>query len=438
MNCTITRIAFIAVFIFSGNTFSQSWGPVGVDTVDGVSDLIVYNNELLAATGYNPLVTAPGHGISKWNGSAWSGFTLGIDSGSAGGNYVRCLDTVNGNLYAGGLFSSMNLVSANNIAMWNGSNWTPLGIGTNGEVLSMAYYAGELYVGGKFTLAGGVPVNNIAKWNGSTWSAVGTGITNLSYYWGVLTLCVYNNELYAGGDFTSPGNYIAKWNGSAWSALGTGMDDAIYTLKVYNNELYIGGFFFNVNSSPCKFVARWNGSWLAMTPNNNANVYCLEVINGNLYTAGTGTTLTSFQSWNGSSWTSIYTGIPGQPCSFISHGIFAIAKYGADIYLGGSFWQICNEPGNYIIYAPQNVGVNEITQQSSVTVYPNPSSGIFTVTSEKEITAIEIYNMLGEKIYKSEMRDVKYEIDLSAQAKGVYFIKIESGENVSTQKMAID
>lgn len=84
------------------------------------------------------------------------------------------------------------------------------------------------------------------------------------------------------------------------------------------------------------------------------------------------------------------------------------------------------------------LNVADFNSENLTIVSPNPSSGIFTVTSEQEITAIEIYNVLGEKIFKSEMRDKKYEIDLSAQTKGIYFIKVITGDKVSTQKIIID
>ncbi len=71
--------------------------------------------------------------------------------------------------------------------------------------------SGNLYVGGSFTSAGGVTVNNIAKWNGTSWSAIGGGVNG-----NVNTLHIDSSgNIYAGGDFTQAGgitvNKIAKW-----------------------------------------------------------------------------------------------------------------------------------------------------------------------------------------------------------------------------------
>src|SRR5262245_55766850 len=60
-----------------------------------------------------------------------------------------------------------------------------------GQVDAVATDAfGNLYVGGVFTTAGGVFATNIAKWNGSTWSAIGSGINGE-----VGALLVVGNEL---------------------------------------------------------------------------------------------------------------------------------------------------------------------------------------------------------------------------------------------------
>jgi len=119
-------------------------------------------------------------------------------------------------LIIGGDFASAGGSAANRVARWNGSAWTALGTGLNGDVYALTVFDGTLIAGGGFTMAGGTAANRIARWNGSAWSALGTGMNNA-----VIALTVFDGSLIAGGGFTNFA-YIARWNGSTWSALGGG------------------------------------------------------------------------------------------------------------------------------------------------------------------------------------------------------------------------
>jgi hypothetical protein len=181
----------------------------------------------------------------------------------------------NGNLYAGGFFPTAGGVNATNIAKWNGSTWSALGsgVGFNISYEGEEVYAlacdknGNLYAGGGFSTAGGVSANNIAEWNGSTWTNLGSGIYDAEYGDKVYALaCDTNGNLYAGGDYLTAGGIIAysiaKWNGSTWSALGTGLNGPVFSLACdTSGNLYVGG------ASPGAFssaggqgIAKWNGN----------------------------------------------------------------------------------------------------------------------------------------------------------------------------------
>jgi trimeric autotransporter adhesin len=136
-------------------------------------------------------------------------------------------------LYAGGYFTFAGGVPVNQIAKWNGAQWSALGAGTNSAVFALAVFddgAGPaLYAGGYFSTAGGVDARGIAKWDGTQWSALGSGM-GIGF---VNALTVFDDgggtgpALYAAGEFTVAGGVaaynIAKWDGAQWSALGSGM-----------------------------------------------------------------------------------------------------------------------------------------------------------------------------------------------------------------------
>ena len=202
----------------------------------------------------------------------------------AGTNAVRALavfdDGSGAALYMGGQLWQAAGIAASMIVKWDGSQWSPLGAGTNNVVHSLAVFdAGggpALYAGGQFTSAGGSAANYVARWDGSTWSPLGSGMGGLSVPV-VKALTVFDDgngtALYAGGRFTTAGgaaaSYIARWDGSSWSALGSGVSAQVLALTVFDDgngaALYAGGYFTSAGGVAAKGIARWNGtSWAGL------------------------------------------------------------------------------------------------------------------------------------------------------------------------------
>ena len=142
----------------------------------------------------------------------------------------------NGDLVAGGQFTTAGGVAANRIARWDGSSWSSLGSGLNGTVFGLAVLpSGDLVAGGTFTTAGGAAARYVARWDGSSWSPLGSGMNGDVYALAVLP----NGDLVAGGFFTTAGgvavNRVARWNGTSWSPLGSGMDGEVYAPVSYTH-----------------------------------------------------------------------------------------------------------------------------------------------------------------------------------------------------------
>ncbi len=87
---------------------------------------------------------------------------------------------------------------------------------------------------------------------------------------------------------------------------------------------------------------------------------------------------------------------------------------------------------NFILTHINTTGINEISLQSSK-IYPNPGNGLFSIISENGFEKAEavIYNTIGEKIYTAQLNSVKTEIDLSTQAKGIYFYDVINEKGIA-------
>ena len=75
-------------------------------------------------------------------------------------------------------------------------------------------------------------------------------------------------------------------------------------------------------------------------------------------------------------------------------------------------------------------GINDIVENSgSVNIYPNPNGGNCTVALNEykgEKTKLEVYNLLGEKVYTTELISKTQQVNIGVQSAGVYLYKVVS------------
>jgi hypothetical protein len=83
------------------------------------------------------------------------------------------------------------------------------------------------------------------------------------------------------------------------------------------------------------------------------------------------------------------------------------------------------------------VSVNENYFSKESSIYPNPTSGLFTLhlTSVESNARVEVYTVAGRQIKSNSISMQKMEIDLSDYGKGIYFVQIQNGINTITKKV---
>ncbi|HEX6812641.1 MAG TPA: hypothetical protein VF384_13525, partial [Planctomycetota bacterium] len=291
-----------------------AWSALGSGIDIRVLALTSLPNGDLVAGG--PFTTAGGvsaSNIARWSGTSWSALGSGMN------NYVYALTTLpNGDVVAGGQFTTAGGVSANYIARWNGTSWSALGSGMNGFVYALTTLPnGDLLAGGAFTTAGGVSANRVARWNGTSWSPLGSGISAVPA--SVLAMAVLpNGDVVAGGYFTTAGgaggNYIARWNGTNWSALGSGMNNQVLALTTLpNGYLVAGGVFTVVNGAISMCLARLTTTCPATAVSYGA---------GCTGSGGPNVLAATSLPWIGSTFRSAATGMPS---SALALGVFGFS-----------------------------------------------------------------------------------------------------------------
>jgi hypothetical protein len=84
-----------------------------------------------------------------------------------------------------------------------------------------------------------------------------------------------------------------------------------------------------------------------------------------------------------------------------------------------------------------NVISNPDGSSSAIRIYPNPSSGIFSVAGLPLNSCVEVFNVLGEKVFLYEADDTFLKVDLSDVPNGIYFVKIDNGTKSYLRKIVV-
>ncbi|MFZ4770995.1 MAG: T9SS type A sorting domain-containing protein [Ferruginibacter sp.] len=121
-----------------------------------------------------------------------------------------------------------------------------------------------------------------------------------------------------------------------------------------------------------------------------------------------------------------------------SNNIYFTGSYDflKNMVLGTFTLPVISNPSNKFFFAktsvaaiPTGIVKYPTIDTQGISVYPNPTSGKICIYSLEKLTAIEVYNTLGNRIYQSKLTNSKSEIDLSNQANGIYFMKIYIGQS---------
>ena len=93
--------------------------------------------------------------------------------------------------------------------------------------------------------------------------------------------------------------------------------------------------------------------------------------------------------------------------------------------------------GKEIFYYSDITGINELTDNCNVLIYPNPANDYLMInTTINENLKIEIYTIRGQNVLSAECTNnaSQMRIDISQLPAGIYFIRIANNQNNITKK----
>src|SRR6185312_1620945 len=297
-----------------------------------------------------------------------------------------------------------------------------------GAISLHSYGGGYTYFLVKYSVSGNVLWAQQNTYSSYYANSVITDEANNVYITGYSGMNVVANMFLA--KYNANGNII--WNKqSSGNWVGTGLaSDA-------HNHIYLTGSNEGLNMSTFDF------GWYSLYPNPksiNATFMLKMDTAGNVLC---GSMLNNLNIQTIAELASDYTGKYIYTASIIGNGVVVC---GPDTLISKGVTPN-GFVGRWVPCDDATLGVNTISPQNgSIIAYPNPSNGVFTIVEsgkwkmENEKSNIEVYNMLGKKVYSQfSTLNSPFSINLSDEPNGIYFYRVisEQGSLIGDGKLII-
>jgi len=105
-----------------------------------------------------------------------------------------------------------------------------------------------------------------------------------------------------------------------------------------------------------------------------------------------------------------------------------------DTYCDSSFYVFKTEGGlmtQLTIESP--TGINELTNNSNLKIYPNPATSELNISSDFTIERIRIYNFQGQ--VAQETHSTTTSMNIATLSSGVYIVEVTGGKQISRSKL---
>jgi len=429
MKTKLLSLMFALIATFTLN--AQTWTMVGDPPMNSIIQTIAVDsgNKMYVAGvfSYGPVSTGKTF-VAKWDFVDWA------DVGNFNGNGSIDKMVISGDnkIYIMGGFK--NPAGKYYIATYNGTSWVALGsLVSSNPIVDMVIDGNTIYIAGNFTSTVDGQTYYISKWDGTSWSQVDTGVFNGT----VNSLSIdKDHNLNAGGNFKNNFGFycIYKLSGSSWTEVGKLKSSyAIEKIlcdklgKVYAQHAYNGPGGLAAVLSRYKLE---DNTWSVLDLTGYTLLYVDRV--NNVYASNYQTNYKVFSpNLSSGEVKNVYFPYPG------SVNAISMDKFGYPLL--GSFKSAQNASTYGVLKSSEAVGLstNNDELKNSGIIFPNPSTGIFKVQSGENIDSIGIFDATGKLIKQILTKSKETEINLTGSPKGVYFIKIGSGKNQTSQKLIL-
>lgn len=203
----------------------------------------------------------------------------------------------------------------------------------------------------------------------------------------------------------------------SWMKNGTALGITTDSLVVTNSP---GSYSLKVtNTENCDATSTVANLFFKPTP-----VKPIITVSGNVLTSS---------STTGNQWYSSTGAIAGETGQ--TYLASSIGQYYTIVTLNG-----CPSPASDMANFPAT-GITSISKDNSISVYPNPNNGSFTIVPDKKIDGevlVKLFDLTGRIVFEEVRNDNNLSIQTTGLANGTYLLVIQTNDGLSKVKIAIN
>ena len=386
------------------------------------------DGKILACGWFTSFNGSPSSRLARLNsdGTIDNSFTIG--TGFNNSVWSVSVQT-NGEILAGGKFTSFNGSPANRIARLNSNgtvdNSFTTGTGFDDEIFSIILQPDEkILVGGKFSEFNGIVRNRVVR----------------------LTNCIASTNVFTHSScdpytWINGVNYTASNNSAIHTIVGGAISgcDSIVTLNLTITSPLMGT---DVISS-CDSYTWING--VEYTTSNNTAIHtiiggaisgCDSIVTLNLTITAINTAvtqandvLTSQETGATYQWINCSDNSPIAGATNVSFTATSNGSYAVKVTKSG-----CTETST--CYSVTAVGVENVSA-TSYKLYPNPVTDVLTIESQGNVQQVTLYSITGQLLQTITPQSNVIEVDVAPYESGIYIVKIQNIDGNSTTNRVV-
>ena len=338
---------------------------------------------------------------------------------------------------AGGGYHSLALKSDSTVWVWGSNIYGQLGNGTttsSNVPLQVSSLTGVVAIAAGLNHSLALKKDStVWAWGSNSWGQLGDGTTTdrdlpvqVAYLSGATAIAAgKEHSLALKNDST-----VWTWGFNSYGQLGNGTG-------ITSSNIPVG-----VSSLTGVIAIAHGGSHHSLALKNDSTVWAWG--RNNYGQLGNGTNTNSNVPVAVSSLTGVTAISKGEQHSLALKSNGTLWAWGNNSFsgaLGNGTYTDSNVPVQVMGLCQVTTAVNEMTEQKlSLSVFPNPSCGVFTIDSKLKVAGFDIYNAMGEIVAPIIISrgESNLTVDMSSHPNGIYLVHIKGTEGqILTNKIII-